>query len=214
MEEEKYQKELFEFEQPKRSFSKLTDILPKADFEGRRSLTLTIEKAVFISIGVVMAMVVVYALGVESGRSRSVSAAAPKRAPAKKAAVRQPSAKKVSVPAIAQKEAAAAGKTIIDTAQIKPSKQPAAAKDTAAPSRAAIAAAQPYSIAAAAFRTRESAEASLVLLRKQDLSAFIMYQEPYYRVYVGVYDDRNDAKSKRDLEKVRRVFKDAFIKKR
>jgi cell division protein FtsN len=111
-----------------------------------------------------------------------------------------------SVPAIAQKDAGAARKSIIDTTQVS-----AAARAQTA-SVVAKTAGQPYSIAAAAFRTRDSAEASLVLLRKQGLSAFIIYQEPYYRVYVGAFAGKNDAKAKRDLEKVKRVFKDAYIK--
>ena len=57
MEEEEYQKELFEFEQPKKSFSRFADMLPKADFEGRVAITVSLEKIVFVSIGIVMVMV-------------------------------------------------------------------------------------------------------------------------------------------------------------
>ena len=55
MDEEKYQKELFEFDRkPRRFFSKLSDLFPKADFERNVVLTLTLDRAVFISIGIIM----------------------------------------------------------------------------------------------------------------------------------------------------------------
>jgi len=73
MEEEKYQKELFEFKKPKKSFPKLSNFLPKADFERNILITLSIEKVIFISIGIIMATVVVYALGVEVGKSRAAN---------------------------------------------------------------------------------------------------------------------------------------------
>ena len=71
MDEENNQKELFEFKKPKRSFPKLSNFLPKADFERNILITLSLEKVIFIFIGMIMAMVVVYALGVEIGRSRA-----------------------------------------------------------------------------------------------------------------------------------------------
>ena len=40
MEEEKNQKNLFEFEEPKKPFSKFTNMLPKRDFEGKIALSL------------------------------------------------------------------------------------------------------------------------------------------------------------------------------
>lgn len=68
MEEEKYQKELFEFEKPKRPFPRLGNIFPKPDFEGRISITFGLERLIFISIGIIMLMVIVFALGVERGK--------------------------------------------------------------------------------------------------------------------------------------------------
>ncbi|MCX5686874.1 MAG: SPOR domain-containing protein [Candidatus Omnitrophica bacterium] len=70
MEEGKSQKELFEFEKPKRSFPKLSNFLPKADFERNILITLSLEKIMFVSIGLILAMVVVYALGIEVGKAR------------------------------------------------------------------------------------------------------------------------------------------------
>jgi hypothetical protein len=64
MEETKYQKELFEFEPPKKSFPKLDGMLPKSNF----AVMLTMEKFIFVAIAIVMVMVAVYALGVERGK--------------------------------------------------------------------------------------------------------------------------------------------------
>lgn len=75
MEEEKYQKELFEFEKPKRAFPKLSDLFPKGDFENRIAVRLTLERIVFITIGLIMLMVIIYAFGVETGRNSAKKAA-------------------------------------------------------------------------------------------------------------------------------------------
>ena len=72
MEDKPYQQELFEFETPKGYAQKKADpIFPKGKF----SVTLTLDRLVFISIGVIMLMVALYALGVEKGKSYAVSAA-------------------------------------------------------------------------------------------------------------------------------------------
>lgn len=63
--EERYQKELFEdLDKLKKTSSKNENLVPKTKF----SLTLSLEKTVFTSIAIVMAMVVVYAVGVERGK--------------------------------------------------------------------------------------------------------------------------------------------------
>ena len=70
MEEERTQKELFEFETPKKRFSGLAGIFRKAGIDGSVfAITLKIDKLVFISIAIIMMMVIVYALGIEKGRS-------------------------------------------------------------------------------------------------------------------------------------------------
>ena len=70
MEQEKYQKELFELEKPKRSFPRLFGLFPKANLETNFAVTLSPERAIFLAIGIIMLMVVVYAVGVEVGKSR------------------------------------------------------------------------------------------------------------------------------------------------
>jgi len=67
--DDKPQKELFEFEKPKRRFRGFPNLFPKADFGANFAVMLTLEKAVFIVIAVIMLLVVVFALGVERGKS-------------------------------------------------------------------------------------------------------------------------------------------------
>lgn len=207
MEEEKHQKELFEFEGSKKSFSRLTDMLPKADLEGRVAITLTLEKIVFISIGIIMAMVIVYALGVESGKSRVI--------PGPKAGgfvARPPVARGL------QNRAAAviAPKNILNTAPI------AQTAYSAAPARqmpvkqarteAASQGAKPFAILASTFGKRENAQTAAAILTKQGFNVTITYSEPYYRVCVGAYADKNGAEVQKDLARVRRIYKDAMLK--
>ncbi len=211
MEEEKYQKDLFEFEEPKRSFSKLTSILPKADLEGRMVMTFTMEKMVFISIGIVMAMVVVFALGVENGKARAKSGApAVRKAAAPKAPVLQAKAVgPVTVPAAVRSRAAIIGqKSILNTSPVGAATPAAATQKTAAAADVPT----PYSVLAASFLKRDTAQATLTMLRKEGLSAFIIYSEPYYRVYVGLYADRANEQARKDLARVKRTFRDALIK--
>ena len=75
MENEKYQKELFEFEAPKKAAARFGDIFQRADFV----ITLTPEKMVFAAIGIIMLMVVFFALGVEKGKAAAYTAAAAPR---------------------------------------------------------------------------------------------------------------------------------------
>jgi hypothetical protein len=171
MEEEKDQKNLFEFEEPKKPFSKLASMLPKRDFEGKVALSLTPEKIVFIFIGIVMVMVTVFALGVESGRSRKT---APKAGP--------------------------------------PQSNSGAAPIVTARPVAAVAAAKPYTIVAAAFSKKETAQAAVAFLAKEGLGASVVFSDPYYRVCVGSYSDMYGTQVQRDLAKVKRIYKDAFVR--
>lgn len=70
MENEGYQKELFEFdEKSRKSFPQFEKMLPKADFEGKVNVTLGLDRVVFIAMGIILFMVVVFAIGVERGRA-------------------------------------------------------------------------------------------------------------------------------------------------
>lgn len=102
MEERNYQKELFEFEEKKRPAPKLANIFPKDDF----AITLSIERLIFVTIGLILAMVVIFALGVEKGRSLRLNAVAAKKitgspAMTQRLVVKQPIVKKaVTGPAV------------------------------------------------------------------------------------------------------------------
>jgi cell division septation protein DedD len=207
MEEEKYQKELFEFKEPKRSFSLLADILPKADFEGRVAVTVSLEKLVFISIGIVMVMVVVYALGVESGKLRAKIPPRELARPPEQSSVR---------PAAQVRAETIPAKNILNTAPIAAAVKPAVsarqsqyqAKITAItgqPSR-------PFTILASTFAKRENAETAAAVLARQGFNAMVTYSQPYYRVCVGAYVDKTGAEAERDMQRVRRIYKDAMFK--
>lgn len=81
------QRELFQFEPPKKRFLGFAGIFRKAGIDGSVfAITLKIDKLVFISIAIIMLMVIVYALGVERGRSvptKSSAAPVQQAAPAK-----------------------------------------------------------------------------------------------------------------------------------
>lgn len=200
MEEERYQKELFEFDdRPKRPLSKLSGILPKPDFEGKIAITLTLEKIVFVSIGIVMVMIIVFALGVESGKRRQ--------------AVSQPVIKQQ--PQVKTLQATAGPKSFLNTAPAaQDPKQVTAAKAAASPVRieGAPDSTRPYSIVAATFAKKETAQSTAAFLKKEGLNAFVAYSQPYYRVCVGAYAQMQGPDVQRDMTRVKRFYKDAFVR--
>ncbi len=209
VEEEKYQKELFQFEQPKRSFSRLADMLPKADFEGRISITISLEKIVFIAIGMMMVFVMVYALGIESGKLRE-------NAPVVQAV--KPPEQLSTAPGAQIRPAAIPAKNILNTAPIVPTVTPAMRVGQMAQGQAKTAAvyreSKPFMILAGSFAKRENAQASAAMLTKQGFDTSITYFQPYFRVCVGAYSDKNGADAKRDLMRVKRIYKDAMLRSR
>ena len=176
MEEEKGQKELFEFEKPKRSFPKHSNFLPKADFERNILITLSLEKIIFISIGLILAMVVVYALGVEVGRTRAASQI-----------VQQVSVKKVAP--VAQPPALRVPKTV------------AAAQDMA----------RPYIIVAGAYSRKDNALSAMARLKQAGFGAYIGKSAPLFQVWVGA---KTGSDALKELAKVRKLCKDAYLKTR
>lgn len=67
MEENEYQKELFEFEKPKKrkTFLNLKSLFPKYSV----TVILNLERIIFIIIAAILLMVILYAMGVERGKS-------------------------------------------------------------------------------------------------------------------------------------------------
>jgi len=104
--EERYQKELFEdFEKPRKPFPKMENIVPRTRF----SLTLSLEKTVFVFMAIMMAMVLIYALGVESGKAAQRAIPAPSPASVQ-APVQAPLQAPPQAPAAGQVQAAPQGK--------------------------------------------------------------------------------------------------------
>ena len=200
MEEEKYQKELFVFDQQKKPFSRLNDILPKADFEGRVAITITLEKMVFIFIGIVMLLVLVYALGVESGKTGVKS----------RSQIPRPVATIPAVTVEQSRMSTIAAKNILNTSPIAPSARPVPITKPALLENTV----KPYTISAGSYLKKEGAQASAALLGKQGLSTTIAYTQPYYRVYVGLYASKSSVEAQKDLIKVRKLYKDAVFKTR
>lgn len=221
MSDEKYQKELFKFEEPKKPFSRFSGLFPKADFNGRVAITLTLEKLVFISIGIVMCMVIIYALGVESGKRRRVQVAVqikqptavarPQALPARTAQASPVAAARkspVQIPALQKNMANKAGAPFVQVSQV--AKQPAfkaSAKTIPAPDTS-----KPYTILAATFSRKDTATAGATVLNKEGLNAYVVYTAPYHRVYVGAYADQYNPQAQKDLTKVRRIYRDAMFK--
>ncbi len=207
MEEEKHQKELFEFDQPKKSFSRLSDMLPRADFEGKVMLTISLEKLIFISIGVIMVMVVLYAMGVESGKS-SVKDYGSRSVKTAEASLKPP---------MLQGEAASIPpKSILSTAPlaslVRPAAQTKAIASVAAKPQVSNAASKPFTIRAGTFTKMENARTAGSILAKQGFVVTITYNAPYYMVNAGAYTDKNLPEAQKDLARIRRIYKDATIK--
>lgn len=226
MDDDSYQKELFQFDEPKKPFSRLSTILPKPDLQGKVAVVVTLDRMVFIALGIVMAGVLVFAVGVETGKRRSqtrptAAKAPPETAPrpgAVQAPARLPAGAPVPVaPAVAQGAAASPQKTFFNTTPAATSAQVGADKRAAATSLRTEAAqdlSKPYTIVAAAFTRRDTAQAGAELLKRDGFQAHVYFSSPYYLVCAGGYDDKNGARVQTDLRSIKRTYKDAYVKAR
>jgi len=196
METEKYQKELFEFESPKKAAPRFGNIFPRTDF----AIILTPEKIVFAAIGMIMLMVVFFALGVEKGRSAAYD--------------RSTEAKTIATDIVA----APAMSVKPDRSPIVVTKGIAATNMTPkVNTRAAVVKAQaifdktkPYTIVAAAFSREDLALKEVGKLKMSGLEAFLYYGEPYYLACVGSFQSKNGAV--KILNKVRQMHRDAYVR--
>lgn len=183
MEEEKYQKELFEFEKPKRLFPKLVNIFPRADFEGKVLMTFTLERVIFISIGIIMLMVIVYALGVEKGKSIGKAAATPSA--------------KLQI----EKQAQSQPVKIDKQKPIVPVRLEST-RDFG----------KPYTIVAVTFTRKDTATQEVNRLKKEGFDAALVQSDSYFLVCIGAYPDKDSSQSKTALGKARKIHKDAYFK--
>ncbi len=221
MEEENQQKELFEFEKPKKPFSNFSRFFPKADFEGRVLVTLTPEQIILLAIAVLLSLVVIYAVGVEQGRKNQVDKPAVLNASAEvelKSAqsffattqVRRAASGVQSHPVNIAKRVAPVSAPAIKLKPSLPAAIPALPAVTDRPTDTV----GRYTIAAATFKGRESAVQALNELRREGLNAFLIQKAAYLVVCVGAYEDMNNAQAVKDLARVRQRYKDAYIKTR
>ena len=203
MENEKYQKELFEFESPKKPASRFGNIFPRNDF----AIILTPEKMVFIAIGVIMLMVVFFALGVEKGKSSAYDNLAAAKTTAKEiAAVPAIPASPVRAPIVVTKSPVATNitpKVVVPIAVVK-------TQATAVKTQAAFDKTKPYMVVAGAFSRKDIALKEVDKLKAAGLEAFVYYGEPYYLACVGSFQSRDSAG--KILNKVRQMHRDAYVR--
>jgi len=203
MEDEKYKKELFEFDKPRRSFPRLPDIFSKVDFDNRVAVTLTLERIIFMAIGLIMLMVVTYALGVEMGKRGAAGSAV--LLPENKISL-------VKAPQIAN-DAQVAGMPQPVKAHLTPAAlKPAAKPQTPPGSIPTQNSAKPYTIFAATFSHREYAAQEMAGLKKTGFDAYIVQSGSMFRLCVGSYP--STAAAQKDLLRVKRTYKDAYLKAR
>ncbi len=204
MDDEKYQKELFEFEKPKRLLPRLSDFFPKADFERNVILTLTLDKAVFIAIGIIMIMVVIYALGVEAGKLR----------PAKE---NQQAVVAVSAPAaVTTKQVVMGARAPAQVQPIATVKTSPAPVNTIAVNAKKVPASslvnKPYVIVAATFTQKDNAMQEVQKLRRQGFDAILLQGGRYFQACVGAYAAKDTQESHKDLKRIKKLYKDAYLR--
>ncbi|MDD5428840.1 MAG: SPOR domain-containing protein [Candidatus Omnitrophica bacterium] len=84
----------------------------------------------------------------------------------------------------------------------------------AAPKPAAVVntAAKPYTIVAVTLTRRDTAAAEVSKLKSRGINAFIVPSDRYFQVCVGAYPDKAGVQVQKDLKKIRRLYKDAYLK--
>jgi len=199
MENENYQKELFEFKATKKATAGFGNIFQRNDL----AIVLTAEKMVFAAIGMIMLMVVFFALGVEKGKAASHAAA---RAP--KEVIRDIIVSPVAPVKTSPSVSVVKPKPVVTVTNITPKTSPKpAAREKA---RAASGKSKPYTVVAGAFLREDFALREVDKLRANGLEAFVYYVEPYYLACVGAFRDTRSAK--KVLSKVKRMRWDAYVK--
>lgn len=178
MEKENIQKELFKFDAPKRHPEGFRRFFQKTDL----SLSLSAEKLVFVSIGIMMLIVISFALGVERGKAISADDTQKVRAPQP---VPLTEAQQVKAAVVKQEPGPAQAQVQVD-------------KD------------KPYTIAAGAFTKQSLADKEVSRLKASGLQAFVYYSEPYYLACVGSFADKGSAQ--KVLGKVRQMHRDAYVR--
>ena len=204
MEKDNTQKELFEFAAPpKKQSNGFGRIFQKTDF----TVSIGAEKLVFVLIGIIMLVVVSFALGVERGKAISAKAAETAGAPAQ-ASAQAPAANAPVQQAVQAKKAAA----VTNIAPKEKTREAAAAKTVTDPVQAQNAGDKnkPYTIVAAAFYKEAFAIKEVSRLKGIGLESFVYYSEPYYLACAGSFTSKDSAQ--KTLAKVRQLHRDAYVR--
>lgn len=202
MDKENTQKELFEFDRPKKQPHRFGAFFQKTDI----TICLGAEKLVFISIGVIMLLVISFALGVERGKTLSsstnanvtiVQSAAGHVSPAKPTQQTLQTKTAAVVSNIAPKDKLLAGtvKTSGPVVQVQ---------------NTVVDKAKPYTIVAAAFSKEVFATKEVARLKSNGFEALEYYREPYYLACVGSFANKDSAQ--KILSKVKQLYRDAYIR--
>jgi hypothetical protein len=206
MESEKYQKELFVFDPPKKAQARFGSIFPRADL----AITLTPEKMVFAAIGVIMLIVVFFALGVEKGRNAAyVKFTETKTVIKDIIATPIIPVRPAIVPVVVTKSSAAAPIVVsksaaTDTAaKINP-------QTTTIKAQAVFDKTKPYTVVAVTFSREDLAIKEVGKLRMAGLDAFVYYKGPYYVACVGSFQNKEAAG--KILNKIKQMHRDAYVK--
>ena len=195
METEKYQKELFELESPRKSAARFGAVFTRTDF----AVTLTPEKLVFTAIGLMMLVVVSFALGVEKGKSAAYAKSVdPKATVNAVLAVPAVPVKLPQVPIVAAKSVAATNIT------------PKVVPPPAVKNKALFDKSKPYMIVAVTFSREDLAVRETGKLKAAGLDAFVYYGEPYFLACVGAFQSKEGAGEV--LMKVKKMHRDAYVR--
>jgi len=70
---------------------------------------------------------------------------------------------------------------------------------------------KPYSIVAATFSKKVNAEREVSRLRKEGFNSFVSPSGVFFRVYVGSFASGTDPDAQKELMRIKRIHRDAFI---
>ncbi|MFH1995641.1 MAG: SPOR domain-containing protein [Candidatus Omnitrophota bacterium] len=184
-----FQKELFEdFEnQRKPSLRRFQAIVPLAS-----SVNIPVERIVFAGIGVIMAMVVMFALGVEKGKTAAVREVQEPEKPARAAE---------SVVVMPEPRL----KPVIEIGVLEPNQADTTPVDKPGTPEPL------YTIQAVTFKTRSAANRAIKSLENDGYQPYVKASGDYLQVCVGRYPTKQEAEN--DRAKLLKTFGDCYIKK-
>lgn len=195
MENEQYQKELFdEFKKPRKTLPGFIKIFSRTDFEQRMALTITLEQLIFILIGAIMLAVIVYAVGVERGKSlkSALIAASTKAVTGKNVPKSMPGTVNAPATLAPVQKTGTAAKQKVSSTQI--------------PAVKAY-----YTIIVYSYSSKETAVLQVNYLKRAGFDAYISQMGQYFTVCIGKFSTKESAQG--TLSNVQRsIRKDAYIK--